>query len=177
MSIVFARETLTDEVFTEALPLLQAHFREVGHFQDIPLDVDRGMYYTAQENGAVRCFTAREARPNPVAGPTKGLWFLVGYALFFVRSNPHYSGSVQAVEDVIYLDPIVRGGTGAKFIRWQDEQLAGEGIQVVMRHVKEAHDYGKLLERQGYEPVDRLFAKRLDVMTEPERLSTVEAFA
>lgn len=167
MTTFFQRETLTEGVFAELAPLLEAHFREVGKFQDIPLDVDRAMYYRAQENGAIRFYTVRGA------GIT---FYLVGYALFFVRSNPHYQTSVQAVEDVIYLDPSVRGGTGAKFIRWCDEQLAGEGCQVVVRHVKAAHDYGKLLERQGYAIVDHLYAKRLDVMAAPEQVAPVRDY-
>lgn len=149
-TIVFAREPLTDALWADAMPLLVAHWGEVAHYPDIPLEPDVAMYRAAEANGAVRCFTARDGEQ------------VVGYALFFVRANPHYASSVQAVQDVLYLAPQVRGGTGYKFIRWCDEQLKAEGVQAVYQHVKSAHDFGKLLERQGYELVDYIFAKRLD---------------
>lgn len=151
MTITFAREALTPELWHEAMPLLVAHYQEIAAFQDIALEPDVSVYAAGESAGIIRCFTARD---------DSGL--LVGYALFFVKPNPHYKSSVQAVQDVIYLDPSVRGGTGYKFIAWCDAQLADEGVQAVYHHVKAAHDFGRLLERQGYDLVDLIYAKRLD---------------
>lgn len=189
--VVFAREPLTAELWAEAMPLLVAHKQEIAHYHDIPLEPDVALYAGNEAAGILRCYTARtwatwKGRPCRVlsvsfdcativladedsyaaaAGVPADevtLSWLVGYALFFVRSNPHYKSSVQAVQDVIYLAPGVRGGTGYKFIAWCDAQLAAEGVQAVYQHVKAAHDFGRLLERQGYELVDFIYAKRLD---------------
>lgn len=162
--IQFAREPLTDSLWSEALPLLHGHWKEVAHFPDIELSPDFALYAANEAAGVLRCFTAREeVRYDHPEIETLSGWRLVGYALYFVRANPHYRQSVQAVQDVIYLAPSVRGGTGYKFIAWCDEQLAAEGVQAVYQHVKQAHNFGKLLERQGYDLVDLIYAKRLDL--------------
>lgn len=146
----FRRERLDDALWAEVTPLLAAHWREIAHYQDIPLDPDREAYAAAQAAGMVRVFTARAGHR------------LVGYAVYFVRPNMHYRTSVQAAQDVLYLDPSVRGGAGARFIAWCDDRLAAEGIQAVYQHVKAAHDFGALLERMGYALVDHIYARRLD---------------
>lgn len=142
----FARESISD-VWTEVQALLNEHWREIAHYQDIPLQPDEQLYLTSP---ALRCFTAREDS-------------LVGYACFIVCPNKHYMGSLQAMQDVLFISPSHRKGlTGYRFIRWCDEQLKAEGVQVVYHHTKAAHDFGALLKRQGYEEVDRIYAKRLD---------------
>ena len=182
----FACEPLTPELLGEMLPLLDAHWREVGHFQDIPLEVDEEAYLNAQASGALRCFTARSGmtvygEPCQVLerGPDSAIVLvdgyrcsnvvpaaelrgngLVGYAVFFVRGNPHYKSSRQAVQDVLFLHKSARGN-GARFVAWCDHRLVEEGTEVVYHHVKAAHDFGVMLERQGYELVDKVYAKRL----------------
>ena len=150
MSLTCQRELLTDRLWDEAMPLLIAHWKEIAHYPDIPLDPDRDQYLVLEDAGVIRCFTARDDGK------------LVGYAVFFVRPALHYASSVQAYQDVLYLDPSVRGGTGYRFIRFCDEQLAKSAIQVVYHHVKQRHNFGPLLERLGYELVDLIFARRLD---------------
>lgn len=151
MAIVFARERLTDAVWEEAMPLLHAHWREVAHYEDIALQPDRSVYAASDAAGLIRFYSARaDAR-------------LVGYALFFVRPNPHYAQSVQAAQDVLYVDPAYRGLTGYRLIQYADEQLRSEGVQAVYHHQKRAHpQLGRVLERLGYEPVDVIWARRLD---------------
>jgi hypothetical protein len=144
------RETLNDMLWREAMPLLTEHWMEIAHYPDIPLDPDRAAYASAEAAGMLRCYTARR-------GAT-----LVGYAVFLVRPNLHYRSSTQASQDVIYVDPSARGGTGYRFIKWCDEQLAAEGIQAAYHHIKAKHNFGPMLERMGYELVDLIYAKRLD---------------
>jgi hypothetical protein len=76
----------------------------------------------------------------------------------------HYSTSLQAKEDVLWLAPEYRRGRiGWKFIEYCDEQLRNEGIQVVHRHEKIAHPaLGRLLQKIGYTPMDTIWTKRLD---------------
>jgi hypothetical protein len=151
MTIRMQREHLDGTLWDEAMPLLREHWKEVAHYPDIPLDVDTESYERLDEAGAIRCYTARDDGT------------LVGYALYFVRPNLHYAGSIQAVQDVLYLHPAVRGGTGYRFIRWCDEQLTKQAVQCVYHHVKVIHDFGRLLERQGYEKIDIIYGKRLDL--------------
>lgn len=156
MNLTFRREPLTERLFDEVLPLLFAHWKEVAHYQDIELAPDVAKYLAFEQAGIVRMFTARQQVEAPFDGK------LVGYCCYIVQPTLHYRQSKQAHQDVIYLDPECRGGNGARFIAWCDQQLADEGVQAVYHHVKKAHNFGRLLERQGYELVDLIYAKRLD---------------
>lgn len=187
MTTVFARETLTEHLIAEMLPLLSAHWREVAQFQDIPLDVDIATYLNAEASGLARCYTVRTAQetklydvPLGINEVSNSMWrvagALVGYAVFFVRPNPHYRASVQAVQDVLYLDPSMRGGKGGEFIGWCDEQLKAEGVQVAYQHAKLAHpQLGIVLSRLGYEPVETIYAKRLDAGVPAAEFSGIKA--
>lgn len=145
----FKREQI-QLVFEEAVPLLQMHWEEIAHYQDIKLEPDFGRYTQLEESGAVRCFTARDDANK-----------LIGYSVFFVRENIHYKSSVQAVQDILFIHP-GRRGTGMRFVKWCDEQLKNDGVQAVYHHVKAAHNFGPMLERLGYQLVDLIYARRLD---------------
>lgn len=147
IDIVFNKERFKD-TFEEAIPLVRAHYDEIAHFKDIPLDPDVAMYKALEDAGVIHVFTVRK-NGN-----------LIGYSLFFVRPNPHYKSSLQAVQDVIFIDKSHRG-VGGRFISWCDEQLKSIGAQVVYHHVKAAHNFGRALERQGYVLIDLIYGKAL----------------
>ena len=149
----FQKAAFTGSLVSEIMPLLEAHYLEIAHYQDIPLKPDWARYQKAAELGVLRIFTIRQGRD------------LVGYQVFFVNVNPHYSTSLQAAVDIVYLDPSLRGKMiGYRFIAWCDEQLKAEGVQVSIHHLKARKDlnYGHMLERQGYELMDLIYVKRLD---------------
>jgi GNAT superfamily N-acetyltransferase len=138
-------------IYPDAAPLLRRHWEEIAHYQDIPLDVDEGAYAAIEGAGQLRCFGAR------LDGE------LVGYAAYFVRHNAHYRASLQATQDVLFVAPEHRKSRiGWKLIKFADDALRAEGVQVVLQHSKVAHDIGPILKRQGYEAVDTIYAKRLD---------------
>ena len=145
----FARETLSS-IKDEIEPLLELHWREIAHYQDILLEPDWAAYFRAEELGLARFYTARDDQG-----------YLIGYIVFFLRFNIHYKSSLQASQDILFIHP-ERRGFGAKFIAWCDDQLKLEGVQAVYHHVKQAHNFGPLLERLGYSLVDLIYAKRLD---------------
>lgn len=149
MQTTFQKET-AGRCFQEAMPLLEEHWREIAHHQDIVLDPDFEIYAAAEAAGMLRVFTARTQEKK-----------LIGYAVFFCRTNPHYRNSLQANQDVLFISKDHRG-MGGRFIVWCDEQLRAEGVQVVYHHVKAAHNFGKLLERFGYTLVDLIYSRRLD---------------
>lgn len=147
----FKREILTREFIEEAFPLFQNHYKEISKYQDIPLEPDIELYLGIENAGSLRVYTMRLEDK------------LVGYAIFIVRSNMHYKSSIQAHQDILFLQKDQRGSLhGYKFIEWCDNELQKEGIQVVYHHVKTAHNFGKLLERQGYEAIDIIYGKRLN---------------
>lgn len=141
-----------DQVFAEIQPLLKSHFAELSYFKDIALDPDWAKYRTMQEQNALRIFTARQ------------LGELVGYAVFAVHPAMHYQGSLQAIQDVFYVDPKHRGGrVGWRLLRYAERWLREEGVQVVRHHVKRGHpELAELLQHCEYELEDLLYVKRLD---------------
>ena len=149
---VFARESLESIRAGGRLEqLLERHYHEIAHFKDIALDIDWPMYEKADELGKLRCFSAR------IDGE------LVGYVGHIVNLAPHYKGSLQAVQDVIFMAPERRGlFAGSRLIAYSDQCLAAEGVQVVYHHTKAAFPMDSILKRNGYELVDTLWAKRLD---------------
>lgn len=136
-------------VFSEGSALLEKHFKEVAHYQDIPLNPDKETYFRCEDADTLRVFTARE------------IGDLIGYAIFFIKHNMHYKDSKQAVQDVIFIHPEKRG-LGLSFINYCDDELREIGVQAVYHHVKRAHNWGPAIEKIGYELVDLIYAKRLD---------------
>lgn len=146
----FQRERVHD-VIPEMPKLLQSHWAEVARDHDIPLEPDYEIYRLMEDKGSLRMYTAREIEGGK----------LIGYNCFFVQPHLHYKSSIQASQDIIFIDK-ERRGFGRRFINWCDEQLADEGVQKVMHHVKAKHNFGPLLESLGYELADLIYAKRLD---------------
>ena len=139
------------DLWEEALPLLQKHWREIAHYQDIELKPDVETYAKLEAAGQLRCYTARDCGR------------LIGYVVFFVRPNPHYMESLQAVQDVLFLAAEFRKGTtGLRLIRYAEQKLKAEAVQVIYHHAKRTTRFGQLLEHLGYELVDEIYAKRLD---------------
>ena len=145
----YARETVAG-VLDEIKPLLARHWEEIATYQDIPLDPDYDAYLAAEARGCVRVFTARSDKR------------LVGYGVFFV-GNLHYRSSRIATQDILFVLPEFRQGrVGYGLVRFISRQLSAEGLQVVYQHVKLAHPaLGRLLELDGYEPVETIYARRL----------------
>lgn len=141
-----------DVLFSEGMPLFVRHFAEVSHYQDIPLSINWDKYYLFEENGFLRVYTARSDEGA-----------LIGYMLCIVQTNIRYSSSLQAVQDILFILP-ERRGFGMKFIKWCEDRLREDGVQVLYQHTKldPKLDFSPILKRLKYEEVDRLWAKRLD---------------
>jgi GNAT superfamily N-acetyltransferase len=148
MNYYFSQEKWVDYI-SEAMPLLTKHWLEISNYKDIILNVDHNYYQTMEDEDSLRIFTARDEATNE----------MVGYLLYTVGYNPHYKDSLQASVDVVYIDP-ERRGFGMKFMKWCDERLKQEGVEIVYHHVKLAHDFGPVLKRMGYKPIETIYGKR-----------------
>lgn len=150
--VTLQRETLA-VLWDELMPLFKRHYDEISANKDIPLEPDVEGYRAVEESDALRLYVARsEGRP-------------LGYAMYFVRTNLHYRSSKQAVEDIIFLAPEVRGtGLGIELVNYADDQLREEGVQVVYHHAKLAHPQlgNMLVKRCGYKAIETIYSKRLD---------------
>lgn len=137
------------DIIDELDPLFEKHYKEIAHYQDIPKDMDIDQYDFIEKHGFLKVYTCRH-----VSGA------LVGYAIFFVKTNIHYKGSLQANQDILFIDPKHRG-FGKSFIKYCDDELTKLGVQVVYHHVKLSHNWGALLERMGYEAIETIYGRRL----------------
>mgnify|MGYP001567459404 CR=1 FL=1 len=150
MTVKFSREFIHD-VWDEAAPLREAHYREIMPYKDIALNPNRALYMWMENAGVVRVFTVRDYDR------------LVGYQVLLVSRHLHFMDLLQAMQDGLFLHPSLRGRTiGYRFILWCDEQLKREGIQSVTQHSNHKHDFGHLLEHMEYELMDHIYVKRLD---------------
>ena len=145
----FARETLAT-VKEEVEPLLRAHYAEIAWRQDnIPLAVDWERYLELEKAGKFVVFTVRKDGT------------LLGYSAYFITHHLHYRTTIFASNDVLYLDPSARGGTGTKFIKWCDEQLKQLGAHIHGLHIKLSLDWSPIAERLGFDHVDHVYLKWL----------------
>lgn len=145
----FSIEAIKDNI-EESKALTKEHWKEIAHYEDIPLDPDYDQYVQLEEIGFTRFFVARD---NSGA--------MVGYALYFIRPHIHYKSSLQSVQDIIFIKKENRG-KGGSFIMWIDEKLRAEGVQVTYHHIKKAHNWGAMLERIGYTLQDLIYCRRLN---------------
>lgn len=141
------------ELLDEARPLFEAHYKEIAHYQDIPLAIDEEVYCKMEERNLLRVFTARDCGE------------LVGYCVFKVGPNPRYKTSIQAVQDILYVEKSRRGALiGKRLLNFCYDRLKAEGCQVVYQHckAKDQETVGKFFELTGHELIDLVYGRRLD---------------
>lgn len=148
VEIIFSQEKLKD-IFNEIHPLLIKHKEEIAHYQDIKLNPDMDRYERLEASNILKVYVARQSGE------------IVGYAAYFIMPSLHYKDSLQAAQDVLYIKPENRR-FGLSFIKWCDEQLNNQGVQVVYHHFKAKNNPEKLMQRLGYELIDLIYGRRLD---------------
>lgn len=146
--VTFHRERFAQTV-NECLPLFDLHWSEIHPYKDMDYDPALDKYIQLEEAGAVKMFSCRLGSE------------LVGYAIFIVQPSLHQRNSIQAVQDVLFIHKEQRG-IGGSFVKWCDEQLKNDGVQIVYHYSRASHDWGKALDRIGYKLLDQVWAKRLD---------------
>lgn len=152
----FSLENLK-ECRDEIQPILRnEHWVEVGHYKDIPIEMQWDKYAALQEMGKLRCFTIREPLNEEFSETT-----IQGYAFFIVDKHLHYKHTTVASQDILYVRKPYRG-IGKSFLAWCDNQLRAEGVITVTHHAKPWFNYGELFEKLGYEKAETIWARRLD---------------
>lgn len=139
-------------LWSELLPLASDHWREVRWDGDTEADLDCARYEAAEAAGTYRILTARLADGT-----------LIGYAGFWINHSTQLRTRLEASQDCIYVRPMSRdGGLGFAIIRAADRLLADLGVAVVYHHVRTAsRNFGPVLRRLGYAPIETTYARRL----------------
>jgi len=146
----FAEETLCQCV-DEAGPLLIDHWENIALNKDtIALDPLWDTYRKLEETGNFKIITARQEKK------------LVGYAAYVISPSLHYSDQIIADADVFWLDPDYRKGmAGMRLFKHAEKVLKSYGVTRVLNKVKIHFDVGKVFERMGYDPIERVYSKSL----------------
>ena len=149
MNITFQRENMSMDLIKEAMPLTRQHTQETDPFPTLKPGIDWEAYMESDKAGILRAYTARNGS-------------LLGYALFGIYVHPHYTDSLQASQDAVFIKPDSRNGLlGLKFMRWCDEQLKNDGVSVIYQYSSNRRNIGPILKRLGYEHIQDLYARRL----------------
>lgn len=146
----YQRETF-DQAYSEALPLLRAHFAEISDSSDVGLEPNIDAYQASEKEGFLRVYTVRK----------EGI--LVGYVAMFVYKGIHNSSDIQATQDVFYVDPVYRGGQlGIHLIKFVENELRKESVNIIYQTAKLKHPtLGLLLEHSGYTAIETVYQRRL----------------
>lgn len=149
--IVFAEETF-DNCYRDAGALLELHYDEIAPYHDLlKVKCDLDAYRNMEKAGALKVITARKDGE------------LVGYFLMAVRRHPHYADTMVAVEDLKFMHPAHRGGAGIKMILFAEGVAKAAGCQVIFQRSKAKSGHGPLYTRLGYDLMDEVYSKRLDL--------------
>lgn len=147
--------TLAEALSHGAEDMIARHAEEVP--SGLPLDVDWPQYRKLERAGVYRVIGAF----------AKGR--LVGYNAFFVQATLQHRSTVQAVNDVLYLEPEHRrGALGIRLITEAEPLLIGLGARRVayashpdLNRSSTTAKVAALLTRLGYDVVETAHAKLL----------------
>jgi len=145
------QQEFLDQVENDILALLDLHYKEIALNQDkIKLNPDWDVYRALEEQGKLKIFTARD-------GST-----LVGYFVVVVGVNMHYKDHTFACNDIIYLHKDYRRGfAGIKLIKFAKKCLTEDGVSVLTINTKVHQPFDKLLDRLGFNLIERVYSSYL----------------
>jgi GNAT superfamily N-acetyltransferase len=139
--------------------LLASHWEEVALDQDrYALAPDWERYASLERQGVLRSIAAWRGQR------------LAGYNVFYVQAPIHYSRSLWALNDILYLTPADRRGTlGMRLIRKAEEMLSELGVKKIIYHSKvhlklgarKTLTLGSLLARMGYTCEEEVFSRNV----------------
>ena len=145
--MIYAQETLA-QALTEMKPLFAEHWEEIAWRKDkIALAPDYAAYEALETKGVFKLYTARRGGA------------LIGYACWFVSPLLHYKTTLCATNDIVYVDPRYRGGTGMRLVRFSEAELKKLGVQVINLHIKDCLNWGPLAQRAGFERTEANWQK------------------
>ena len=146
--LTFQTERLAN-VRAEAEPLLLRHWEEVALNKDVVrLDPDWDAYAKVEALGMLCVTTARHDGK------------LIGYVSDVLSPNLHYRSLKTAANDLFWLAPEHRkGGLGLRLLLASEGFAREMGANQFVKRVKLHLDFGPVLERLGYVPIERVYSK------------------
>jgi len=148
--IEYTQENLSEDLIKEIENLLFFQQLELWEDLDEKLNLDWDAYCQMEALDIFVLYTVRDSGS------------LVGYCSFMVISDPHYIGTMRALQDSIYVLPDWRKkGAGIGIIDYTEKRLVEDfKVKSVQQSVNVKIDFSSLLERKGYEPTEKALVKR-----------------
>jgi GNAT superfamily N-acetyltransferase len=149
MDVEIRKEILTREVQDELQPLLNMHWEEV-ELNGEEFNLDWPAYVALQDAGLFHFYVMR------LGGA------IIGYMGYIVAPNLRLLGTKYAFCDLIYVSPDCRGKMyGAKLLKFAEADIKSEDVYTIGQSVKAHHNFGRMLERQGYHLEEYYYSKRV----------------
>lgn len=145
------QQEFLEQVEKDILVLIDLHYKEIALNQSkVKLNPDWALYADLEAEGKLKIFTARDAG------------VLVGYFVVVVGVNMHYKDHLFACNDIIYLHKDYRRGfAGVKLIKFAKACLTEDGVSVLTINTKVHQPFDKLLERLGFNLIERVYSSYL----------------
>lgn len=145
---VFGDESFKAVILSgEAKYLFNENQKETGWNPDIEIDPMYDVFYQIEANKALKFFTIRTAVGK-----------LVGYALFILGMDLRVKSKKRADQQMIYVDSKHRG-VGVSFMRYQDQILKENGVDIVWRQMRPSKSSFKAFKKLGYDFKEYVFSK------------------
>lgn len=150
--VYFQKELFRDNV-AEFMPLFYEHHKEIDKDNhDVVLSPNWDQYLKLEVAGALHILTCRDNSTGQ----------LVGYFFAMVWPSLHFSQEISAVSDIFYLNPAYRkNGIGNKLLKTGEEMVTNLGATRGYLVTKEGSNASIVVERMGYELVERIYFKDL----------------
>ena len=155
--IVYAVEPYST-AFEEARELLVEHWEEIALNKDkIRLAIDEDRYRDLAEKGILHIVTVRDANIQKWAyDPGK----LIGYHVALIVPHLHYKNDLHGFTDIFFIHPDYRKGRiGINLFKFVEKSMKERGVVKLMTAVKLHLDVGRIFERLGWTPIERLYSK------------------
>jgi GNAT superfamily N-acetyltransferase len=144
------------EIYPELLPLFQEHHRELGPYKDrMPLRPNLQIYSFLESVNQLVTLTARQEGR------------MVGYLIAKTGPGLHYAETNQAITDIPFVHPSVRGrGIGIRLFKAAEAEFKRRNVGPWFASLKIGSDLEPSMDRVlrwiGMVPCDRQYSKWID---------------
>jgi N-acetylglutamate synthase-like GNAT family acetyltransferase len=137
------------DILEEFKPIWQVHWEEIALDKDvITLNMDIEKYITLSQTGILLVVTARDDEK------------LIGYYYGLVNNHLHYKQSLTLFTDIFYiLKEYRKGRVGYNLFKYVEQVAKELKVQKIYMGCKLHLDLTSMLNRLGYNQIEKIFAK------------------
>jgi ribosomal protein S18 acetylase RimI-like enzyme len=145
------KEVVVTEYWEESQALTKLNYDEVEE-SSLPLVLNKEVYVELCNSDLLHTFVVLKDKE------------LIGYTVFLTTPSLHHMSTSVATCDVIFVKKEHRRGAfiARDLIRFAETELQYKGVEWVFLNVKTKLDFSKLLERVGYNHVEKVYSKHLE---------------